>query len=82
VDGRGHESADQNPRVRSQRHHTTHIRRREVERMGGGAAKEREVGGRAGGEMEGVGTNQQIITRESAPKCVIRHIYDKGKPKE
>jgi hypothetical protein len=82
VDGRGRESADQKPRVRAQRHHTTHIRRREVERMGGGTAKGREVGGRAGGEVEGVGTNPRIGSRESAPKGVIRRIYDEGKPKE
>jgi hypothetical protein len=55
VDGRGHESAGQNPRMRSKMRHSTHLRRREGKRMSGGAAKEREGHEWAGWEVEGGG---------------------------
>jgi hypothetical protein len=54
----------------------------EYERTDGGAAKGQEGREWAGWEVEDVVTNPRIGTRQSAPKCVVRRIYDERSTKE
>jgi hypothetical protein len=74
VDDRGHESAGQNPRMRSKTRQTTHIRRRERKTGNGGVAKEQEALGGQEGRWMAVVTNQPVRTRKSPPTCVTRCI--------